>query len=172
VLHPGRVMLAAVVLLAALIAYLSFGAQSTTADASHETPHLKFTTTVSPRLVTPGEPFTLALDVAPKPGMHVYAPGSKYRPIRITIAPQTSLTIKNAVYPKATAYYFKPLNETVDIYASPFRLLVEMRVNASEQAPASMTLEGVLEYQACDDRECFLPESIPLRWTLAIKPSR
>jgi DsbC/DsbD-like thiol-disulfide interchange protein len=164
-------MLAAVVLLAALISYLSFGAQPTTADASRETPHLKFTATVSPRVVTPGEPFTLAIDVAPKAGMHVYAPGSKYRPIRITIEPQTSLTIKNAVYPKATPYYFKPLNETVDVYASPFRLLVEMSVAASTQAPASMTLDGALEYQACDDRECFLPESIPLRWTLSLKKS-
>jgi DsbC/DsbD-like thiol-disulfide interchange protein len=162
-------MLAAVVLLAALISYLSFGGQSTTAEASRETPHLKFTATVSPRVVTPGEPFTLAIDVAPKPGMHVYAPGSKYRPIKITIEPQTSLMIKNTVYPKATPYYFKPLNETVDVYESPFRLSVEMRVDAGAQATASMTLNGALEYQACDDRECFLPESIPLQWTLRLQ---
>lgn len=165
-------MLAAVVLLAALISYLLIGAQSTSAVASHETPHLKFTASVSPALIAPGDPFTLAMDVVPKPGIHVYAPGSKYRPIRIAIEPQTSLTIKDVVYPKATPFYFEPLNETVDVYESPFRLLVEMRVDVGGRMPASMTLEGTLEYQACDDRECFLPESIPWQWPLAIGPSR
>jgi len=172
VLQPGRVMIAGVVLLAALISYLSFGAQSSIAIASQETAHLKFMASVSQRVIVPGEPFTMTVAVEPKPGMHVYAPGSKYRPLKIAIEPQPFLMIKETVYPRATPYYFKPLKETVDIFESPFRLLVEMTVSSHAQVPASMMLNGALEYQACDDRECFLPESIPLRWTLAVKPSR
>jgi hypothetical protein len=33
----------------------------------------------------------------------------------------------------------------------------------------SLTLTGVLKYQACDDKICFNPVSAPLSWTIAVK---
>ena len=141
--------------------------QSTAADISRETRHLKFTARLAPRVIKSGQQLTVSVDVAPKPGMHVYAPGSKYRPIRITFDAQPALTIDDPVYPQATPYYFKPLNETVDVYQSAFRLLVKMRTSAAAQR-RSIVLKGALEYQACDDRVCYLPESVPLTWTVRV----
>ena len=34
----------------------------------------------------------------------------------------------------------------------------------------SGTLTGTVKYQACDDRVCFPPQSIPLSWTIGVKP--
>jgi hypothetical protein len=34
----------------------------------------------------------------------------------------------------------------------------------------SLTLTGTLEYQACDDKICFNPASVPLSWTLSLRP--
>ena len=34
----------------------------------------------------------------------------------------------------------------------------------------SITLTGTLEYQACDDTICYNPASIPLSWTLSLRP--
>jgi hypothetical protein len=97
-------------------------------------------------------------------------PGSKYRPIAVNLEPQPMLKVGKPMYPPATAYHFKPLNETVDVYQRPFRLLVEIVAVAGAPASSSITLSGTLEYQACDDRVCYLPESIPLRWALRVEP--
>jgi hypothetical protein len=34
----------------------------------------------------------------------------------------------------------------------------------------SLTVEATLEYQACDDKICFNPQSVPMSWTVALKP--
>jgi hypothetical protein len=31
-----------------------------------------------------------------------------------------------------------------------------------------MTIKGSLDYQACDDRMCYLPASVPFQWTLTV----
>jgi hypothetical protein len=34
----------------------------------------------------------------------------------------------------------------------------------------TLTISGTFEYQACDDKVCFAPQSIPLNWTIGVKP--
>ena len=46
---------------------------------SKSTRHLAFTATLAPDIVTPGTKMSLAVDVKPKNGIHVYAPGTQYR---------------------------------------------------------------------------------------------
>jgi hypothetical protein len=31
-------------------------------------------------------------------------------------------------------------------------------------------IRGQLRYQACDDKICYLPQNIPLEWTVAVAP--
>jgi hypothetical protein len=33
-----------------------------------------------------------------------------------------------------------------------------------------MVLEGSLRYQACDDHECYVPETVPVKWTFKFEP--
>ncbi len=42
---------------------------------------------------------------------------------------------------------------------------------AAREALKSGVLEvqGVLRYQACDDKQCYLPESLPLKWTFQVQ---
>ena len=71
---------------------------------------------------------------------------------------------------------FKPLNERVPVYQKPFSLLQEIVLEGTPQAQAALrgketlTLRGNLEYQACDDKLCFNPQSVPLSWTLSLRP--
>src|SRR5262249_7194639 len=127
---------------------------------------------VAPHVVSVGDRITLTVDISPKPRMHVYAPGSKYRPIAITIEPQQALTIEETRYPRAESYYFKPLKETQPVYQAPVRLQVGTTIGqiepSSTRADSTITIAGALDYQACDERVCYLPESIPLRWTMKV----
>lgn len=140
------------------------------------TGQLDMTTYPSDAALAPGNRFTLAVDVAPHRGMHVYAPGaSGYRVVELNIEPQPYVRVLQAKYPASQIYVFKPLNERVPVYQKPFSLLQEMLLEGTPQAQAALrgketlTLKGNLEYQACDDTLCFNPESVPLSWTLTLR---
>ena len=51
----------------------------------------------------------------------------------------------------------------------------DVLIDASPQAQTSlkdmttMTIKGVLNYQACDDRVCFTPQMVPLTWTVSLR---
>jgi hypothetical protein len=138
--------------------------------------HLALTTYATDQVVAPGTHFSVVLDVAPERHVHVYAPGvSDYRPIALTVQPQAGLLIRGALYPKAEDYFFKPLNEHVAVYQRPFRVVQDLAIDASSNAVAalkdrtSLTISATLTYQACDDKVCFVPQSVPLSWTIALR---
>jgi hypothetical protein len=37
-------------------------------------------------------------------------------------------------------------------------------------AGAALTISGSLRYQACDDKVCYQPVSVPLSWTVGFEP--
>ena len=138
---------------------------------------LDFTTYPSDSAVAPGNRFSIALDVIPHAGIHVYAPGAKnYRVIALTIAPQPFVRMLPMKYPASQIYFFKPLNERVPVYQKPVTLVQEVILEGTPQAQAafrgkdSVTLSGTLEYQACDEKICYNPASVPLSWTLTLRP--
>ena len=140
-----------------------------------ETAHLKFTAYPSNTTVTVGTRFSLALDVEPGPNMHVYAPGAEekgYRVIGFNLDQPEIARIEPVVYPESEIYYFEPLDERVPVYQRPFTILQEVVMDADAQAEEIMsnldalTLTGTLDYQACDDAICFLPQSIPVSFTV------
>ena len=141
------------------------------------TMHLDLTAYPSDTTVALGNRFSLVLDVAPKRGMHVYAPGaSSYRVVALNLAPQPFVRPLQMTFPPSEIYHFRPLDERVPVYQKPFRLLQEVVPEITPEAQAafkgkdSLTLTGTFEYQACDDKLCYNPVSMPLSWTVAIKP--
>ena len=151
--------------------------QGTVAGTKVSTAHLDLTTYPSDPVIAPGNRIGLALEVTPKTGMHVYAPGaSSYRVISVKLEPQPFVRALPLKYPASEIYNFKPLNERVPVFQKPFTLVQEVIVEGTPQAQAafrgkdSLTLTGSLEYQACDDAICYNPASIPLSWTLNFRP--
>jgi len=143
-----------------------------------ETAHLKFTAYPSNTSVTVGTRFSLALDVTPGPKMHVYAPGAEekgYRVIRFNLDQPEIARIEPVSYPESEIYYFEPLDEHVPVYQEKFTILQEVVMNGDARAEEVMstldalTLTGTLDYQACDDAICFLPQSIPVSFTVDLE---
>ena len=141
---------------------------------SRATRHLTFTATLSHSVIAPGGRMSIVVDVVPKKGMHVYAPGSQYRAVAISLARQPGLRLHETVYPQAARYTFKPLNEEVLVYAEPFRLVREVTAvdtadHRARVAPtARVPIRAQLDYQACDDRVCYLPTSVAFDWTVRV----
>ena len=133
------------------------------------TDHLELTTYPSDAAISRMNHFSLVLDVTPRPGMHVYAPGAEsYRIISLSLAPEFVSPL-SLTYPDSEIYYFEPFDERVPVYQKPFRLLQEV-VLENQPDGDSVTVTGTLDYQACDDKICYNPVSVPLSWTLSLRP--
>ena len=135
---------------------------------TRNTRHLSFTAALSPDVIKSGSRLQLVVDVAPKNKMHVYAPGTNYRAITVNLNRNPALKPSKAVYPKPSIYTFKPLNEQVLVYSHPFKLRMNVAVGTIPPRTTRLKITGTLSYQACDDRVCYLPESVPLEWNLAV----
>lgn len=138
--------------------------------------HVDLTTYPSDANIAAGNRFALAVNVAPHAGVHVYAPGAAgYRVIGVTVTPQPFIRVLPPTYPTSEIYFFKPLNERVPVFQKPFTLTQELVLEGTPAAQAalrgkeSIAIEGSLDYQACDDKVCFNPVSVPLRWTISVK---
>lgn len=136
---------------------------------ARNTPHLSFTASISPDVARPGGRLSLVVNVMPKKRMHVYAPGTTYRAITVTLDRHPSLKPSPPAYPKPSIYFFKPLKERVLVFSDPFKLTMNIQVGTVPPKAAPLKITGTLSYQACDDRVCYLPESVPLQWTIPVK---
>ena len=142
---------------------------------SVSTQHLDLKAYPSDARAAPGTRFSLVLEVTPKRGMHVYAPGaSSYRVITLNVTPQPHVRTTPLRYPQSEIYHFVPLNERVPVFQQPFTLTADVVVEATAAARKALTgrttlaIEATLEYQACDDRICYNPVSLPLAFTVAL----
>jgi DsbC/DsbD-like thiol-disulfide interchange protein len=150
-------------------------APANAAVASADTKHLAVRAMLSETEVTSGARISVLVEIAPKPGMHVYAPGAKYTPVTLHIQPQPFVNAGEVVYPPAEDYFFAPLNEHAQVYSQPFRLVREITLGQTSTQknpaplPSRLTLKATLDYQACDDKFCYLKTSVPLQWTVKIK---
>jgi cytochrome c biogenesis DsbD-like protein len=140
--------------------------------AKKETKHLTVTTAASPEAAGPGKRVSLTVDVAPKPKMHVYAPGQEgYIGITLTLDADPAFTPSKPKYPAGEKLFIPVLKETQLVYAKPFRIAqdVTLRPRSGTAADgAALTIKGTLRYQACDDTICYLPVNVPVAWTITL----
>lgn len=130
-----------------------------------ETAHLTMTPSVSPAAAAAGKNVTLAVDVTPKPKMHVYSPGQDgYIAITLTLEANPAIVAGKAKYPAGEKFFMPALNETQLVYAKPFRITQDVTVKAASGKP--LTIKGKVRYQACDDKICYLPVTVPVEFRI------
>src|SRR5262245_13601453 len=152
-----------VVLLAAIVA----SAQTPTpSKPAVETAHVTIATSVSAQKAEPGGKLSLFVEIAPKPKMHLYAPGEKEGiPVSLTIESNPAIKAGKPEFPPPQKFYFEPLKLTQLVFSKPFRIAQPIAIVGSPSG-AALTIKGVLRYQACDDAVCYLPKNVPLTWTV------
>jgi peroxiredoxin len=141
-------------------------------------PHLQLTVGQSDRVTVPGNLVTLTAEVRLPPEVHVYAPGTKgYKAVKLAIDPLPDFEVRQASYPSAKILYLPAIQERVPVFEGAFRIRQELKVNSMAEFSGALgadgkrvTVKGVLEYQACDSKICFLPSSVPAEWQFQIVP--
>jgi hypothetical protein len=127
--------------------------------------------------VAPGQRVALTLDIDLQPNMHVYAPGVEgYIPIDWKMEDSATAQVHAPAFPHAEKLYLKAIDETVPAYRDHFRLVrditipLENKLTPAVDGSGRFTVDGSLRYQACDDRVCYIPQTLRLQWTFEIQP--
>jgi peroxiredoxin len=123
--------------------------------------------------IHPGKRLTLTLEVDPKEKMHLYAPGVKgYMAVEWEMADSKLVSATPPVFPASKMLNLPAINETVPVYEKRFKVTRDIVIGQESElslgADRKLTIEGTLKYQACDDRQCYIPKTIPLKWTFPV----
>jgi len=154
-----------------------FGERAGAAQTSAEGKHLRVSASASNARVRSGQRISLVLEVELPPRMHVYAPGvsSDYIPVEWSMKESPAIIVRPAAYPAARMLRLEAIGETVPVYQGAFRLVRDVTpardaaLRPLLDADGKLTIEGALRYQACDDKVCYPPETVPVRWTLQVE---
>ena len=160
------------------ILWRQFGPTAGPVQATAETPHLKLSVLASDPEARPGTRVTLALEIQLKPRMHVYAPNvaGGYIPIAWTMAESKGWRAEDVAWPQPKMLHLPAIKETAPVFEGKLRLTRDITLGQTRDlapllaADRKIEVQGTLRYQACDDKECYRPETIPLRWTFQLKP--
>jgi hypothetical protein len=125
-----------------------------------------------------GSRVTLVADVDIEKGMHAYAPGAQgYRVLRLRIDSDPRFVVHDPMLPEPRPYEFKPLRETVPVFEGRVQILQDLTVAGEKDladvlvAPdRTLAVRGTLEFQVCSATMCFSPGSVPVKWTLRLRP--
>jgi AhpC/TSA family/Disulphide bond corrector protein DsbC len=154
-----------------------FGEDAGAVHTIAEGKHLRVSVSASNAGVRSGQRISLVLDVQLGPRLHVYAPGVKsdYIPIEWRMKESPALIMRAATYPNSKQVRLEAIKETVPVYQDTFRLVRDVTVARDAalrpllDAEGKLSIEGSLRYQACDDKICYPPETVPVRWTLQVE---
>lgn len=139
--------------------------------------YLEVHTTATEQRLYPGNVFTLFVDVHPKPGVHIYAPGTRdYQGLDVTLEEHPYVKIRTVQYAPAEALTLPLLGEDLPVYSRPVRVSIDVAlVSRLDMAPllesgGPVEIKGTITLQACDDRVCWPPQTFPLEWTFPLTP--
>ena len=154
-----------------------FGSAAGTRETAVRTNHLEMKYHSTRDTVRPNLRFTLVADFQLQPKMHVYAPSVQgYIPIRFEIEPSPYFTVHETEYPPAEDLYLPAINETVAVFQGSYQVRQDITMLGNDvlepvlKGDHEIKIRGRLRYQACDDKICYLPQTVPLEWTLQLDP--
>jgi AhpC/TSA family/Disulphide bond corrector protein DsbC len=151
-----------------------FGIPIEEAHSMTETRYFQVSASASNQLVHQGQHISLVVNLELKPKMHVYAPGVQggYIPIDWKMADSPGFRPAAVEYPKPQVLRLEVIKESVPVFVGQVRLVRDIVIGTDAQVKPllgganELVIEGSLHYQACDDRECYLPATLPLKWVL------
>jgi AhpC/TSA family protein/cytochrome c biogenesis DsbD-like protein len=154
-----------------------FGSIAGTRQTEVRTSHLTMRYYASTDLARPDIRLTLVADFTLQPKMHVYTPDVKdYIPIQFLVDPSPNYTPRAVDYPKGQLLMLPAINEVVSVYENQFRITQDVVLAPTNvlqpllDGDQTLKIHGQLKYQACDDKICYLPQSIPMEWSFKLEP--
>ena len=162
---------------AGMILLKQFGLMPETPHTSISGKHVRVSESATDANPHMGQHLCLILEVDLPPRTHAYAPGVKgYIPIDWKLPETQAFRVGPVTYPASKSMRLEAIKETVPVYTEKLRLVRDITL-ADEKSitplldsSGNLKLAGTLRYQACNDEECFIPETVPVDLTLHFAP--
>jgi hypothetical protein len=153
-----------------------YGVAPTAVPGDIAAKHVTLHTAASTKTVRSGQRILLSVEVRMPKKMHVYAPGTaNYIPVQWNLNESANYQVFDVVFPPARTLRLEAIKESVPVYEKTVRLVRDVMIapdnviNPLLGKQKELVIEGVLRYQACDDRVCYPPENVPVKWTLGLE---
>ena len=120
--------------------------------------------------VRPGTGVRAAIRVSLPEGLHTNA--NKPRdpsliPIVLSVDAPAGILVEEIVYPEPTDLVQQGVDEPLAVYEQEFLIGVQLNA-ASDLPPGEIAVSASLRYQACDERVCYIPATVPTGWALTV----
>ncbi len=134
-----------------------------------KTEHLTLATWLSQEKARPGNRITLVAEVTLPPKMHIYAPEVRgYRPAALAIEANADLRVHEPQFPHSKVMLLPAIKERVPVYEGKARITRDFTIGQNVKG-TKLDVLGRFDYQACDDKICYFPKSVPLSFTIEIE---
>ncbi len=132
------------------------------------TDHLELTAFATQEETRTGNRISLVVDLELPPKMHVYAPKvNGYHPVSITVDENPYLRVHPAEMPEPKMLRLEAIDETVPVYEGRARIFQDVTISPRLREP-QIEISATLSYQACDEKVCYPPTDVPLRFVLKV----
>ncbi len=88
-------------------------------------------------------------------------------PIVLSFQPPAGVSVTEVVYPEPTDLKQEGSAQPLAVFEREFKLGVQMAV-AADAPPGELVVPASLRYQACDEKVCYPPVTLPASWTLRV----
>jgi len=140
---------------------------------SEGTTRVSFAGLGSPVTLKPGKSSEALLRFVVAPGFHINSNAPKSDlliPTSLKIDPAGVLSTSKISYAegKDLSLPFDPSTK-LNVYSGEFMVRASL-LASSNATPGKATLHGQLRYQACSDRSCFPPKTLPVDFDVTVTP--
>lgn len=121
-------------------------------------------------LATAGQDAIAAIQVAVKHGYHVQANpvrNPSLIPIVLDVKPDRTVVPGSPIYPSAKTMRLNGSEEDLVVYDGTFVIRLPLKI-APDAQRGRVPLSGTLRYQACDDRHCLFPVTLPVNLVVEV----
>jgi hypothetical protein len=140
-----------------------------------ENNQIKVTFSANDATLTPGHKTTLVIEIEPRPKIHLYAPGAKgYLAVDWQMDQSKAWNALPTVFPTSHMLNLPAINETVPVFSDRIRLVRDLTLGPEADLQSALgtdrvlAVAGSLQYQACDDKLCYFPKTIPITWNFKV----
>ncbi len=129
----------------------------------------------APVAVAQGKPTPVTLPFRVASGFHINSNKPKSElliPTVLSLTPPTDIVIGKITYPAGedATFEFAP-GETLNVYTGMFA--IKALVTAAKTAtPGKYSVHAALKYQACDQRACYPPKTVPADFDITVQKSK
>ena len=151
------------------------GAPFAPAGQAAEAPQWLSFTAPKPIAAAAGHATFIDLRFRVRDGFHVnssHPRSSLLIPTRLTLTLPEGLSLQGTGYPagKTLVLSFDP-KEPLDVYSGAFTIRAQVEPNPDAR-PGDYQVTGGLRYQACSDRACYPPKTLPVSFEVKVSAAR